>query len=59
MPEAFSLAQVWASTDAQNLRSIRVMEKLGMQREAVRAGDHVGRDGALVDEVVYGMSTRR
>jgi RimJ/RimL family protein N-acetyltransferase len=37
--EAFDLARIWASTDAGNLRSLRVMEKLGMQREAVRVGD--------------------
>jgi RimJ/RimL family protein N-acetyltransferase len=51
--EAFGLTRVWASTDDRNVRSQRVLEKLGMRRDAVRLGDHVGRDGELVDEVVY------
>ena len=54
--EAFSLVRVWASTDSRNIRSVRVLEKLGMQRETVRAGDHVGRDGELVDELVYALN---
>lgn len=54
---AFGLTRVWASTDARNVRSLRVLDKLGMTREAVRHRDHVGRDGALVDEVVYGSSS--
>jgi RimJ/RimL family protein N-acetyltransferase len=54
--EIFHLARIWASTDARNTRSRRVLEKLGMQHEAVRPADHVGRDGAAVDEVVYGRN---
>lgn len=54
--EAFDLERIWASTDAGNVRSQRVLEKLGMQREAVRVGDHVGRDGRSADEVVYGRA---
>lgn len=53
--EAFALHRVAASTDSRNVRSQRVLEKLGMQREAVRVADHVGRDGKRVDEVVYGI----
>jgi ribosomal-protein-alanine N-acetyltransferase len=51
---AFYLARIWASADNRNVRSQRVLQKLGMQREALRLQDHVGRDGELVDEVVYG-----
>jgi ribosomal-protein-alanine N-acetyltransferase len=51
----FALQRIWASTDSRNVRSQRVMEKLGMRREAIRHGDHAGRDGELVDEVVYGL----
>jgi ribosomal-protein-alanine N-acetyltransferase len=54
--ETFGLTRIWASTDARHLRSQRVMEKLGMVREELRAGDHIGRDGQLVDEVVYGLA---
>lgn len=57
--ETFDIARIWASTDAQNLRSVRVMKKLGMEREAVRVGDHIGRDGELVDEVVYAVGIHR
>jgi len=49
----FALRRMWASTDSRNLRSQRVLEKLGMRREAVRIADHVGRDAEPVDEVVY------
>jgi ribosomal-protein-alanine N-acetyltransferase len=52
--ESFGLTRIWASTDSRNARSLRVLEKLGMSRETVRVADHVGRDGAWVDEVVYG-----
>jgi ribosomal-protein-alanine N-acetyltransferase len=55
----FGLQRVWASTDSQNVRSQRVLEKLGMQREAVRVADHVGRDGKMVDQVVYALSVER
>jgi putative addiction module component (TIGR02574 family) len=40
----FGLRQIRASTDARNTGSLRVMEKLGMQRVTVRARDRVGRD---------------
>jgi ribosomal-protein-alanine N-acetyltransferase len=53
---AFGLTRVWASTDTRNARSQRVLEKLGMQCEVVRYGDHLGRDGEAVDEVVYGIN---
>jgi len=51
----FDLVRVWASTDARNVRSQRVMEKVGMRREDVRRGHHLGRDGQPVDEVVYAV----
>ena len=54
--EVLGLVRIWASTDARHVRSQRVLEKLGMRREAIRVGDHVGRDGMLADEVVYGIS---
>jgi [ribosomal protein S5]-alanine N-acetyltransferase len=53
--EAFDLVRVWASTEVGNVRSQRVLEKLGMRRESVRVADHIGRDGKAVDEVVYGL----
>jgi RimJ/RimL family protein N-acetyltransferase len=57
--ETFALTRLWASTDARHLRSRRVMEKLGMRQETLRRGDHRGREGELVDEVVYGLAVRR
>jgi [ribosomal protein S5]-alanine N-acetyltransferase len=51
----FSLVRIWASTDARHVRSQRVLEKLGFQREVLRVGDHIGRAGKLVNEVVYGL----
>jgi RimJ/RimL family protein N-acetyltransferase len=54
--ETFDLLRIWASTDKRNLRSRRVLEKLGMRLEEVRVGNHIGRDGEIVQEVVYGLS---
>jgi RimJ/RimL family protein N-acetyltransferase len=51
----FGLTRVWASTDVRHLRSHCVLEKLNMQREVVRPGEHPGRDGQVIDEVVYGV----
>jgi [ribosomal protein S5]-alanine N-acetyltransferase len=48
------LVRVWAATDIRHVRSHRVMEKLGMRREAIRAGHHVARD-RVVDDVVYSI----
>ena len=53
--EEHNLVRVWASTDIRHMRSHRVMEKLGMRRELVRAGNHVARDG-IVDDVVYALN---
>jgi len=54
--EAFDLVRVWASTELGNVRSQRVLEKLGMRREGVRVADGIGRDGKAVDAVVYGLA---
>jgi RimJ/RimL family protein N-acetyltransferase len=54
--DTFGLTRIWASTDARNDRSIRVLEKLGMSREALRVAHHVGRSGEWVDEIVYGLT---
>jgi ribosomal-protein-alanine N-acetyltransferase len=51
------LNRIRARTDARNIRAIRVMEKLGMTREAVLREDRSFR-GQLVDEVVYGVLRR-
>jgi ribosomal-protein-alanine N-acetyltransferase len=53
--ETFGLKRIQASTDIRHTRSIRVLEKLGMRREAVRASLRLGRDGRAVTEVVYGL----
>jgi ribosomal-protein-alanine N-acetyltransferase len=53
--ETFGLARIWASTDVRHIKSQRVLEKLGMKRESLQARHHVGRNGELIDEVVYGL----
>lgn len=53
--ETFDLAKVWASTDAEHVRSRRVLEKLGMRHEGTLRSHHVGRTGDRVDEVTYGL----
>ena len=48
------MAKAWASTDLRNQRSWRLMEKLGMRREAVlRLSRTPG--GERHDEVYYGL----
>ena len=54
--ETLDLTRIWASTDARHTRSRRVLEKLGLRYEETRHADHVDRDGAPVDEVVYALS---
>jgi ribosomal-protein-alanine N-acetyltransferase len=55
--EEFGLMRIWAATDTRNARSIRVLEKLGMVREAFRTA-HIGRDGGPIHEVVYVLNLR-
>lgn len=57
--DAFALRRVWASADARNERSVRVLEKLGMRRETMRRADHRGRDGEPFDELVYVLDLER
>ena len=48
------LAKIYAMADLRNIRSYRVMEKLGMTREGVLRNHSVKR-GELRDDVVYGL----
>ena len=48
------LGRVWARVDPPNTASVRVLEKLGMRREAVMRRCHV-RQGELIDLAVYGL----
>lgn len=48
------LVRIRARADSRNARSLRVMEKLDMQREALLRSDRFFR-GELVDEVIYGV----
>ena len=50
----FGLAKVWARADPRNGASVRVLEKLGMQREGLLRGHLVVR-GERVDRVCYGI----
>ena len=50
----YGLAKVYTLADARNDRSLRVMEKLGMKREAVYRTDEVER-GERVDGVSYAV----
>jgi ribosomal-protein-alanine N-acetyltransferase len=53
---AFALTRIWASTDVRHVRSIRVLEKLGMSRETIRTAKRLDCDGEPANEVVYGLS---
>jgi RimJ/RimL family protein N-acetyltransferase len=50
----FGLAKVNARADPRNVASVRVMEKLGMRREALLRS-HVLRRGERSDRVYYGL----
>jgi RimJ/RimL family protein N-acetyltransferase len=52
--EEYGLAKVYATADLRNVRSHRVMEKLGMVREGVLRS-HAKVRGERRDEVVYGL----
>lgn len=52
--EAYALVRVWASVDARNVGSRRVLEKLGLLEEGRTAGG-TGRDGETTESVVYGL----
>lgn len=53
----FDLEKVYARADARNVRSWRVMEQLGMQREALLRA-HRLEQGERTDEVWYGLLRR-
>src|SRR3978361_1162986 len=57
--DACVIARIWAATEVGYVRARRGLEKLGMEREALRSGDHVGLSGELIDEVVYGLNLTR
>ncbi len=50
----YALAKIFAGSDARNRRSLRVMKKLGMTREAMQRSDEV-QDGERVDSVIYSV----
>jgi RimJ/RimL family protein N-acetyltransferase len=52
--EVFGLHRIFASADARNAPSIRVMERLGMRREAyLRENEFI--KGEWTDEVIYAL----
>ena len=48
------LAKIFAGAEAPNIQSQRVMEKVGMKREALLRSHNIGREGR-VDNVLYGI----
>ena len=57
LDEAFTtlqLRKIWATVDVPNAASIRVLEKLGMEREGVQRAHH-WRRGEPVDIALYGV----
>lgn len=51
---ALGLAKVWARVDPRNEASVRVLEKLGMQREGLQRS-HVVHWGERADRALYGL----
>lgn len=52
--ETYGLARVWATADARNTRSRRLLERLGMQHEGTLRSHERARDGRT-DKVYYGV----
>lgn len=52
--EAFDLAKIWATTDARNVRSERLLQKLGMRLEGRLRSHERARDGRT-DKLYYGL----
>jgi [ribosomal protein S5]-alanine N-acetyltransferase len=52
--DAFDLAKIWATTDARNVRSRRLLEKLGMTLEGRLRSHERARDGRA-DKLYYGV----
>jgi RimJ/RimL family protein N-acetyltransferase len=52
--EAPDLAKIWATTDARNARSQRLLERLGMQLEGRLRSHERARDGRT-DKLCYGL----
>ena len=52
--DELALEKVHAKADLRNVRSQRVMERLGMTREGVLRGHTRGR-GERIDDVYYGL----
>ena len=52
--EAFALPKIWATTDARNARSQRLMERIGMQLEGRLRSHERARDGRT-DKLCYGL----
>jgi ribosomal-protein-alanine N-acetyltransferase len=53
--DEFALKEFWAATDKRHVRSIRVLEKLGMVPSGTQRLARPGRNGEAVDELVYVM----
>ena len=49
-------SRIWASCDAKNTRSIRLLEKAGFAREATMRNECVDHHGTLRDTLIYGIT---
>jgi RimJ/RimL family protein N-acetyltransferase len=54
--ETVGAKRIEIRSDSSNERSIRVAERVGMEREGELANDHPGMDGSLRNRVVFGLT---
>jgi RimJ/RimL family protein N-acetyltransferase len=52
--QELDLVKLWATADARNARSRRLLEKLGMKCEGILHGEELARDGRA-DRSCYGI----
>ena len=57
--EHLAAKRIWASCDAKNVASIRLLERCGLQREATMQNECRDHHGSLRDTLIYAITERR
>ncbi len=55
--KSLAARRIWASCDAQNVRSVRVLERCGFAREGTLKNERRNLQGGLRDTLLFGLTT--